>query len=485
MAGRRWSGPTRRRSGPSSRRRRSRNCRSTDATSPRSSTWRRGSRRGRRARTSRAPARSTRAARPTSTRSASQANTNAWLVDGIDNNEFTFNTVIVAPSVEQVREFKVLYGVFSAEFGRGAGVVSVSTKSGTNEFHGTVFDFIRNDAFDAHNYFVRKDPPPTALEVTEAAPPPAPVRRRHRRRRWSCRALRRAQPHVLLRRLLRPKGDARRSSFVNTVPTAAQRNGDFSDFRDPQRQPDPHLRPADDAAGPDARPGGIRSRSVPGQHHSTGPHPPGRANIASIYPLPNQPGNFDNYISTRRTARSPTTRSPGASITACRTTTRSSSASTTASSSSTPRRARRPAACRRPSEAAARFDLGPFVAGIQNTRLTTHGAGLQLHEGLSARPSSTSSASATPRTLPFTTQSDYGHEAATSLGIQGINVNEITTGLPNINITDFTGISGGPAFLPVNPKQFHYQFEDALVLVEGAPPAEVRLPVRRSACRRR
>ena len=66
-----------------------------------------------------------------------QANANAWLIDGIDNNEFTFNTVIVAPSVEQVREFKVLTGVFSAEFGRGAGVVSVSTKSGSNKLHGT------------------------------------------------------------------------------------------------------------------------------------------------------------------------------------------------------------------------------------------------------------------------------------------------------------------------------------------------------------
>ena len=71
-----------------------------------------------------------------------QANSNGWLVDGIDNNEFTFNTVIVAPSVEQVREFKVLSGVFSAEFGRGAGVVSVSTKSGTNQLHGTVFEYL-------------------------------------------------------------------------------------------------------------------------------------------------------------------------------------------------------------------------------------------------------------------------------------------------------------------------------------------------------
>jgi hypothetical protein len=78
-----------------------------------------------------------------------QANANGWLIDGIDNNEYTFNTVIIAPSVEQVREFKVLSGVFSAEFGRGAGVVSVATKSGSNTLHGTVFEYLRNDAFDA------------------------------------------------------------------------------------------------------------------------------------------------------------------------------------------------------------------------------------------------------------------------------------------------------------------------------------------------
>ena len=76
----------------------------------------------------------------------SQANTNAWLVDGIDNNEYTFNTVIVQPTVESVREFKVLTGTFSAEFGRGAGVVSVSTKSGQNAWHGTAFEYLRNES---------------------------------------------------------------------------------------------------------------------------------------------------------------------------------------------------------------------------------------------------------------------------------------------------------------------------------------------------
>src|SRR5438445_2480587 len=88
----------------------------------------------------------------------SQANANAWLVDGIDNNEYTFNTVIVTPSVESVREFKVLAGTFSAEFGRGAGVVSVSTKSGNNDFHGTAFEYYRNEVWDARNFFARPAP---------------------------------------------------------------------------------------------------------------------------------------------------------------------------------------------------------------------------------------------------------------------------------------------------------------------------------------
>ena len=94
----------------------------------------------------------------------SQANTNAWLVDGIDNNEYTFNTVIVQPTVESVREFKVLTGTFSAEFGRGAGVVSVSTKSGQNAWHGTAFEYLRNEKFDAKNFFALPTAPKAPLD---------------------------------------------------------------------------------------------------------------------------------------------------------------------------------------------------------------------------------------------------------------------------------------------------------------------------------
>src|ERR1019366_6085021 len=83
----------------------------------------------------------------------SQANTNQYLVDGIIDNEWTFNTVMVQPSVESIAEFKVLTGTYSAEFGRGAGVVSVSTRSGSNQLHGEIFEYLRNSYMDARNYF--------------------------------------------------------------------------------------------------------------------------------------------------------------------------------------------------------------------------------------------------------------------------------------------------------------------------------------------
>ena len=87
----------------------------------------------------------------------SQANANAWLVDGIVDNEYTFNTVMVQPSVESVQEFKVLTGTYSAEFGRGAGIVTTQTRSGSNQFHGSAFEFLRNSYLDARITSIRRE----------------------------------------------------------------------------------------------------------------------------------------------------------------------------------------------------------------------------------------------------------------------------------------------------------------------------------------
>jgi Carboxypeptidase regulatory-like domain len=77
---------------------------------------------------------------------------NQYTLDGIANQDVNFNTYAFLPSIDAVEEFKVQTGVYSAEFGREAAQVNVSTKSGTNEFHGALFEFVRNDALDARPY---------------------------------------------------------------------------------------------------------------------------------------------------------------------------------------------------------------------------------------------------------------------------------------------------------------------------------------------
>jgi hypothetical protein len=79
---------------------------------------------------------------------------NNYMLDGVDNNETWLQTVVIFPSVDALQEFKLQTSTYSAEFGRSlGGVVNIQLKSGTNEFHGSVFEFNRNDAFDANNWF--------------------------------------------------------------------------------------------------------------------------------------------------------------------------------------------------------------------------------------------------------------------------------------------------------------------------------------------
>lgn len=78
-----------------------------------------------------------------------------WTIDGADNVDRGSNqTLLSYPSVDAITEFKLLRGTYSAEFGRAAsGQVNLLTRSGTNSFHGTAYEFNRNDLFNANNYF--------------------------------------------------------------------------------------------------------------------------------------------------------------------------------------------------------------------------------------------------------------------------------------------------------------------------------------------
>ena len=85
---------------------------------------------------------------------------NYYTLDGVSNTDVNFNLIIMQPSIDALQEFKVQSGVYPAEFGREGDQINVLTKSGTNQFHGTAFEFLRNDFVDAKQYdFVGTSPP--------------------------------------------------------------------------------------------------------------------------------------------------------------------------------------------------------------------------------------------------------------------------------------------------------------------------------------
>src|SRR6185369_5365560 len=87
-----------------------------------------------------------------------QSNTNLWTVDGVNNMDVGSNrTLLVFPSVDAIQEFRVERNSFSAEFGQAQGaVVNLITKGGSNDFHGTLFEFFRNDTLNANSFFINR-----------------------------------------------------------------------------------------------------------------------------------------------------------------------------------------------------------------------------------------------------------------------------------------------------------------------------------------
>jgi hypothetical protein len=77
---------------------------------------------------------------------------NHFTLDGVENTDPNFNTYVILPSVDAIQEFKVQTGVYPAEFGRNATQINVLTRSGTNTYHGTAFEFLRNQVLDAKSF---------------------------------------------------------------------------------------------------------------------------------------------------------------------------------------------------------------------------------------------------------------------------------------------------------------------------------------------
>ena len=141
---------------------------------------------------------------------------NNFTLDGFDSNMQMMNSPGISPPMDALQEFKVATNTGS-EFGRSMGAnVSMVIKSGTNELHGTVYEFLRNNAFDANEFFANRERP------AADALPAEPVRRRHRRPDPEA-----AEQNVLVRQLGRLSPPPREHA-VASVPPADFRRGDFS-----------------------------------------------------------------------------------------------------------------------------------------------------------------------------------------------------------------------------------------------------------------
>ncbi|MGA7914645.1 MAG: TonB-dependent receptor [Candidatus Acidiferrales bacterium] len=94
--------------------------------------------------------------------------TTNWLINGINLNDLVQNQVTFQPPVDTLEEFKVDNSTFPAQYGRNAGaIVNIATRSGTNEFHGEAFEFFRNNALDARNYFNPTSTPQASFKHNE------------------------------------------------------------------------------------------------------------------------------------------------------------------------------------------------------------------------------------------------------------------------------------------------------------------------------
>lgn len=76
-----------------------------------------------------------------------------FLLDGVDVTDYHQGGTLIQTSIDDLQEFSVMQNVYSAEFGSGGGILNMSTKSGADQFHGGLFEFLRNDKLDARDFF--------------------------------------------------------------------------------------------------------------------------------------------------------------------------------------------------------------------------------------------------------------------------------------------------------------------------------------------
>jgi len=207
---------------------------------------------------------------------------NNFLIDGVDDNERLTLSIVVRPPVASVREFKIQTNLYSADIGRNSGaVIDVITKSGTNQLHGSVFEYIRNSAVDARSYFNKAGSPFPSFRLNQFG--------------FS------VGGPVIIPKVYNGKNrtfffadyegfrNTTQSFVLGNVPTIKERAGDFSETAT-------IYDPLTTRANP-AVPGGFIRDPFLNNFIPLGRRDPISVKMINAYPLPTSSGRFNNYSS--------------------------------------------------------------------------------------------------------------------------------------------------------------------------------------------
>ncbi len=193
---------------------------------------------------------------------------NNFLIDGMDDNERSIGTVLVKPSIDALQEMKVQTSLYSAEYGRTAGgVINFITKSGTNQYHGSLFEFLRNEKLDARNFFAAKRPAYKQNQFGGSMGGP------------------------VLKNKLFFFGDYegfrmhQGQTYTDSLPTAAERAGNFAG-----------VAPIFDPLSTTTNPAGVSTRTrFPNDQIPLSQMDPVAVNLISLWPVPTKSGLANNY----------------------------------------------------------------------------------------------------------------------------------------------------------------------------------------------
>lgn len=220
---------------------------------------------------------------------------NEVLIDGVPSTAGFFNQITTIPSVEATREFKVQSNNVSAEYGRFAGgVVNVTTQSGGNDFHGTLFEFLRNNAFDANDFFNNRagkaKPPFHMNQFGGSIGGPIYLPRFGEGGKAFLSGRGRTFFFTDYQGTRWRRGDV----FIGRVPTLAERNGDFSNTRDANGNLITIYNTIVNAQGQFVSRVPFAGNRLPQSRID-----PIAAQAVQFYPLPNAviPGSTDNFVS--------------------------------------------------------------------------------------------------------------------------------------------------------------------------------------------